>query len=222
MREISDQGGDEAATGRRRARRSTAEIRLLILDAARAVFAERGFAGATTKLIATRAEVAEPLIFNNFGSKATLFTDAVIEPFNARFREFLVYSETLPSDRRQRSAHYVHALYPFLRDHADLLLALVKSAGDVDANAIHGLDDYFQRAVSRIRSQFEDAGLQFDVPPELMVRYGFGMLAGTVLLRDWFFPEGMPDDGVAEAALARVLFKVSEPWPVDRDETAPD
>jgi AcrR family transcriptional regulator len=207
------ENSDRKTIAPRRARRSTAEIRLLILDAARAVFAERGFAGATTKLIATRAQVAEPLIFNNFGSKAALFAEAVVEPFNARFREFLVYSDSLPPDREQRSAHYVQALFPFLRDHADLLLALVKSAGDMDATMIHGLDEYFASAVARIRSQFEEAGLQFDVPPDLMVRYGFGMLAGTVLLRDWFFPEGMPDDGLAEGVLARMLFKASAPRP---------
>lgn len=199
---------------KRRVRRSTAEIRLLILDAARAVFAERGFAGATTRHIATRAGVAEPLIFNNFGSKSTLFAEAVIEPFNARFSEFLAYSDTLPPDREQRNAHYVQALYPFLRDHADLLLAMVKSSGDVDALAIHGLDDYFARAVARIRAQYAQAGLEFDVPPELMVRYGFGMLAGSVLLGDWFFPEGAPDEGVAEGVLARLLFKLSEPKPL--------
>lgn len=196
---------------KRRVRRSTAEIRALILDAARAVFAERGFAGATTRHIAARAEVAEPLIFNNFGSKTILFAEAVIEPFNARFREFLAYSDTLPPDREQRSAHYVQALYPFLRDHADMLLAMVKSGGDIDAMAIHGLDDYFDRAVARISEQYAQAELEFDIPPELMVRYGFGMLAGSVLLGDWFFPKGAPDSGVAEATLARLLFKAGEP-----------
>lgn len=204
---------DEVTLPRRRVRRSTAEIRARILDAARAVFAERGFAGATTRQIAASADVAEPLIFNNFGSKSALFAEAVIEPFNARFRDFLVYSDTLPPDREQRSAHYVHALYPFLRDNADLLLAMVKSGGDMDSVAMHGLDDYFSRAVARMRSQYEQAGLEFDVPPELLVRYGFGMLAGSVLLGDWFFPEGAPDANLAEATLARLLFKVSEPKP---------
>lgn len=207
MNEIVTSG----AARKRRIRRSTGEIRALILEAARAVFAERGFAGATTRHIATRAEVAEPLIFNNFGSKATLFAEAVIQPFNARFSEFLTYSDSLPSDREYRSAEYVRALYPFLRDHAGLLLALVKSAGDMDAASIHGLDDYFSRSVARIRSQYEKAALQFDVPPDLMVRYSFGMLAGAVLFGDWFFPEGEPDEGLAEATLARMLFKAAEP-----------
>ena len=56
MHDISDRS-TVVITPRRRARRSTAEIRALILEAARAVFAERGFAGATTRHIAARAEV---------------------------------------------------------------------------------------------------------------------------------------------------------------------
>jgi AcrR family transcriptional regulator len=202
----------EMAVGaRRRVRRTTTEIRALILDAARAVFAERGFAGATTRHIAGRAEVAEPLIFNNFGSKAALFAEAVIEPFNTRFSEFLALSDTLPPDREQRSAHFVQVLYPFLRDNADMLLALVKSSGDMDSAQLHGLDDYFARAVARTRAQYEQAGWEFDVPPELVVRNAFGMLAGAVLFRDWFFPDGAPDEAMMEGSLARMLFKATEP-----------
>ena len=37
------------------------------------------------------------------------------------------------------------------------------------------------------------------------------MLAGSVLLGDWFFPEGGPDTDVEEGVLARMLFKASEP-----------
>lgn len=208
---MDDFSGQSVMTVVRRGRRTTQEIRDLILEAARAVFAERGFAGATTRHIAARAEVAEPLIFNNFGNKATLFAEAVIEPFNARFSEFLAFSDTLPSDRAQRSAHFVQALYPFFRDHAELLLALVKSTGDMDSTQLHGLDNYFARAANRMRDQFERAGWAFDVPPDLVVRYAFGMLAGAVLFRDWFFPDQAPDETVAENALATLLFKATEP-----------
>lgn len=201
----------EQGSAQRRVRRTTAEIRTLILEAALAEFSARGFAGATTRHIAARAEVAEPLIFNNFGSKTTLFAAAVIEPFNQRFGEFLAQSDALPPDRQQRSAHFVHSLYPFLRDNADMLLALVKSSGELDSAGLHGLDDYFARAVGRMRSQYEKAGWQLDVPPELLVRYSFGMLAGAVLFRDWFFPDNKPNEAEAEGALARMLFKAAEP-----------
>jgi AcrR family transcriptional regulator len=209
MAEIAE-SSEESARGRR-ARRRTDEVRTLILAAARAVFAERGFSGATTRMIAERAEVATPLIFNNFGNKAALFVESVIEPFNARFAEFLALSDIMPPDREERSAQFVHALYPFLRDNADLLHALVKSAGDMGGEPLHGLDDYFASAVAQMRSRYSLAGLRFDIQPELLVRYSFGMLAGAVLFRDWFFPEGAPGEDVAERALARMIFKASEP-----------
>lgn len=202
---------EETGTGRR-TRRTTTEIRTLILKAARAVFAERGFSGATTRRIAAQAGVAEPLIFSNFGNKADLFAAAVIEPFNTRFMEFLASSEEGMGSREDRNAHFVHTLYPFLRDHADLLHALVKSAGDLETAQLHDLDGYFSSAVQRMRERYAEAGWKFDLPPELLVRYSFGLLAGVVLFREWFFPdEGGPDEKTAEQTLARMIFKATEP-----------
>lgn len=44
-----------------------------LLAAATEVFAEKAYAGATTKEIAKRAGVTEPMLFRHFGSKAALF-----------------------------------------------------------------------------------------------------------------------------------------------------
>jgi AcrR family transcriptional regulator len=51
----------------------------LIHEAAREVFAERGY-GATTREIASRAGVSHDLIFRYFDSKEKLFFDAVVTP----------------------------------------------------------------------------------------------------------------------------------------------
>ncbi len=51
----------------------------LINEAAREVFAERGY-GATTREIASRAGVSHDLIFRYFDSKEKLFFDAVVAP----------------------------------------------------------------------------------------------------------------------------------------------
>jgi AcrR family transcriptional regulator len=201
---------DRVGPGRRQ-RRRTDEVRGLILDAARQVFAERGYSGASTRLIAERASVSTPLIFNNFGTKAALFNDAVIEPFHARMAEFLQQNEAMPPDREARNAHFVHTLYPFLRDNADLLHALVKSAGDREAERLHALDDYFAAASSRMRSQYEKIGLPLEMPPELFVRYAFGMLAGAVMFDRWLFPDGEPHQVNSQDVLARMLFKAAEP-----------
>ena len=222
MSDVTETGDETGAPrGKRRVRRTTAEVRRLILDAALECFAERGFAGTATRQIAERAQVAEPLIFNNFGSKADLFEEAVIAPFNARFVEYVESLGRQPEGRELRSAQFVHLAYPFLRDNAALLHALVRSGSDIAGSRLGGLDAYFARSAQTVRDQYAKWGWVPDVPPELLVRYTFGMLAGAVLLRDWFFPEGAPDEASAEAALARMLFKASEPkdGPTDPGKT---
>lgn len=49
------------------------DIRQRILDAAKEVYAQHGFRGATTRLIAIQAGVNEVTLFRTFGSKAALF-----------------------------------------------------------------------------------------------------------------------------------------------------
>jgi AcrR family transcriptional regulator len=52
-----------------------------LLEAGRQVFSEVGYSRASTKFIAERAGIAEPLLFRNFGSKAGLFAHVVLGPF---------------------------------------------------------------------------------------------------------------------------------------------
>src|SRR5215217_8301354 len=49
------------------------DIRDRILEAAKKIYAQHGFRGATTRLIAIEADVNEVTIFRTFGSKAALF-----------------------------------------------------------------------------------------------------------------------------------------------------
>lgn len=189
----------------------------MILESARTAFAERGFAGATTRQIAEGAGVGEPLIFSNFGGKAALFAEAVVAPFDLRFREFLAASERTPPDREKRSALFVHSLYPFLRDNAGLLHAMLKSTADVETPPLHALDAYFRAGAASMRDRYATLGLRLDIAPELVVRYAFGMLAGAVLFSDWFFPDASPAPEEEEATLARMLFKATDPaTPADR------
>lgn len=62
-------------------RRSSTEVRQLILQAALHLFAEKGYAATSTLEIAARAGVAEFVIFRRFGGKAALFSQAALEPF---------------------------------------------------------------------------------------------------------------------------------------------
>jgi len=62
-----------AAAPARRSRLPTAERREQIVSAAMACFAERGFEGTTTRMLARAAGVSEGLIFRHFPTKRSLY-----------------------------------------------------------------------------------------------------------------------------------------------------
>ena len=68
---------------RRRGRRpGGADTRAALLDAARAEFAERGYDGATVRVIAERAGVDPAMVNHWFGGKEALFTAALDLPLD--------------------------------------------------------------------------------------------------------------------------------------------
>lgn len=71
----------------RQSRRSPAELRVLLLAAARLEFATKGFANTTNRDVAVRAGVAISVFYRHFESKADLFSDAVLEPFLTAFEK---------------------------------------------------------------------------------------------------------------------------------------
>src|SRR5688500_12685510 len=68
-----------ARTGRRPGNENTRE---LILEAARKAFAERGYAGASIRYIATSAGVDPALVHHYFGNKDQLFLAAMRAPMD--------------------------------------------------------------------------------------------------------------------------------------------
>ncbi|GAA1227204.1 hypothetical protein GCM10009665_17140 [Kitasatospora nipponensis] len=71
------------APGPRRTRLSAAERKASILAAATEVFAETGYQRAKMSDVAGRVGVSEPVVFQNFGSKAAVFS-AVLEDATRR------------------------------------------------------------------------------------------------------------------------------------------
>jgi AcrR family transcriptional regulator len=70
-------GGHEDMKASRRVRMPAAQRRETILRAAAEVFAESGYRAGKVSDVAARVGVTEPVIFQNFGSKAALFAAAV-------------------------------------------------------------------------------------------------------------------------------------------------
>ncbi len=110
-------GGDTNA-GRK------AETQARILDAAIALFAERGYDGASITAIASHAKVSRATVFWHFGDKSTLFQEAcrrMLVPFIEKFRESIAHLDAskrifeLFNVYEQFVSQYLEAIETFVR-----------------------------------------------------------------------------------------------------------
>jgi AcrR family transcriptional regulator len=102
--------------------------RRLVLDAAREVFSERGFARAGIREIAARAGVTEPVVYWHYKSKRGLFEAAVTEAFAAFVRGFFSAWAARPPGERSavdEATDYLTGLYDVLHAERRLLLAML-------------------------------------------------------------------------------------------------
>ncbi|NBB51163.1 TetR family transcriptional regulator [Rhizobium sp. CRIBSB] len=159
------------------------------------MFAERGYHGATTREIARRAEVSETLLFRYYGSKAGLFEHVVYEPFNRLMQTFV--AERPHSTDPRADEHYVFsAVHELFEKNQALFTALLSARGMEDEDGgpppFTGLIPFFQDATREQMKQYNDRGQVPGFDIGIGLRLTFGMMAASVLMRDWLFPEGAP------------------------------
>ena len=112
-----------------RPRRSSAERREAIIDAAAAEFAVGGLHGTSTHAIARRAGISQPYVFQLFGSKKDLFLAACARSFG---RVRAAFSAAV-AERPGEPLDAMGAAYlGLLRDREDLLTQLQAYAASSD------------------------------------------------------------------------------------------
>ncbi|ORV54296.1 hypothetical protein AWC05_16925 [Mycobacterium florentinum] len=170
------------------------EGRRLLLESARALFAERGYAGTSTREIARAASVSEPMIFRHFGSKAKLFEEAVLAPFNTFVSEYVADWAARP---RGMKTPYVET-YDFYRGVYDVLSANRRLIHEmIGARAVGGplsAETTSAPQMGRLLERFEaimydeiaERGFRhFD--PAVVTRVIFGMVFSIAVFGDWMF-----------------------------------
>ena len=172
-----------AVSTERRPRRSSAEVRSRILSAAVALFAERGYGDATTREIARRAEVAEPVIFRIYPSKQALFDAAVLQPFDEFISEYTArwMAAPIPGGKPEEVLQqFVEELLDLVRRNRHLVAALA-SSGSLTARAQPVLTKLEEMGAVIAQTH----GLQFD--PKLSVRIAAVMVVAVAMLEDELF-----------------------------------
>jgi AcrR family transcriptional regulator len=191
-----------AAQQNRRSRRSSREVRALLLDAAARVIGEKGL-GASTREIATVAGVSENSLFRHFPTKSDLVVAAVIDPF-VRFLE--TFREKWEAQRNSPLTDdtlihlLVGDLYRNLKERRGLVTAFAMAAMDPSAAAMRdrvarALDSLFA-VLRQIGEDRAGVGEGFDpTAVELTIRLHVAMITCSVIMADVFLPrDPRPDD----------------------------
>jgi AcrR family transcriptional regulator len=147
------------------------------------LFAERGNGDATTREIASRADVAEQVIFRIYPTKQALFDAAVVEPFDVFLSEFTARWLAAPTPGvtpEEVLQQFVDDLYDMVRANRQLVAALAAS-GSLTARTQPALAKLVQ--VGKVIAATH--GLPFD--PELSVRIAAVMVVSVTMLEDQLF-----------------------------------
>jgi len=167
--------------------------RQLLLDAARDLFAERGFKGTSTRDIADRARVTEVMIFRHFGSKANLFQESVVEPFTTFMQDYIDDYHSREHGRlspEEEGRALYTGLFEVLRAERAALLALIaaRQFDDLPDTASAEIDAAFGRVLALmeevVATEADERHItEFDLVPT--VRVMFSMVLAAALHGDW-------------------------------------
>ncbi|MGH9034191.1 MAG: TetR/AcrR family transcriptional regulator [Acidimicrobiia bacterium] len=178
-------------------RRRRGEVPGLLIDAARDLFASKGYARASTREIARLAGVSESLLFRHFGTKAELFNQAVLEPFDQFVTDFVGLWEAQvgsPLSNEDITRQYVTKMYEMLDTHKESVMALLAaSAYEDDFDGGSGTDSHLSRQLDKIQGiveQEREARGLTDVDALVFTRISFGTVAAMAVMGDWLFPRG--------------------------------
>ena len=167
--------------------------RQLLLDAARHMFAERGFKGSSTRDIAELAGVTEVMIFRHFGSKANLFREAVVDPFTTFMDSYISDYRSrehgkLSPEQEGRSLYT--GLFEVLSSEREVLLTLMaaRQYDDLPDAASAQVNDAFDQVLALLEevvaTEAQERGFSgFDLPAT--VRVMFSMVLCAALHGDW-------------------------------------
>jgi AcrR family transcriptional regulator len=171
----------------RRTRRSSEEVRALLVAAALECFAERGYTGATTKEIARRADVDEAVLFRTFPSKRSLYEAAVVHPFDAfiaRYTERWVDAPAPIGTPQEVLRQFVEELYDIVREHRALFAAM--AGGDHLLEGVQPALDRLEEMGKLIARTYD---LDFDA--HVAVRVAATTVVAVAMTGDQLFAPGV-------------------------------
>jgi len=167
--------------------RAKQERRRQIIGAAKVVFAEAGYHGASIHAIIERAQIARGTFYLYFESKSAVFDsilDQALADLRGRIRRIIVDDPSAPAPQVQLREQVVATLQYIVSDRP--LAMLLLSAGHTpDAEASERLDQFFAEVRDLLRRALEtgiEIGLLRPCQPELCAAAMLGLIRGVIEL----------------------------------------
>jgi AcrR family transcriptional regulator len=163
-------------------RLSAAARRAQLIDMGRAVFAKRGFEGASLEEIADRAKVSRPVLYEHFGGKEGLYAVVV-----DREMEYLVrrIAEAIATGTpRERVEQAALAFLSYVKDHPDGFAILTHDAPVTTAGGGMSslLNDMAERVGDVFATAFKNAGYDARAAPI----YAHALIGMVTFVGQWW------------------------------------
>lgn len=166
--------------------------RQAMLEAARAVFAEKGYRQATLEEIADRAEFGKGTLYNYFegGKEELLFTvlDKVYDTLCDLAEEVLQPEKLEDQSVQQLFRRYISATISHLMEHQDLFMLLIKEGHRLAFDEDQEKVEYFHRQTQRLKEQLIpvieqgiEGGRLKPFPPQTIASFILGNLNGYLM-----------------------------------------
>ncbi|GAB3547969.1 AcrR family transcriptional regulator [Actinopolyspora lacussalsi] len=194
--------GGNGSRGAGRVRMTGKERRQQLLDVARALFAEKGFDGASIEEIAHRAEVSKPVVYEHFGGKEGIYAVVVDREMQTLLDR--VVSALSAGHPRELLEQAACALLDYIDNSTDGFRILVRDSPVASATGT------FSGLLNDIASQVEHIfGLQFSArgyDPELAPLYSQALVGMVALTGQWWLEVHRPGRDEVAAHLVNLAW----------------
>jgi AcrR family transcriptional regulator len=225
VRKSMSRSSSQVASGKRpgAARRSSSEVRALLLEAAATEFSRQGYRDTTLQGIARRADLNVSAVYRHFDSKSDLFRQAACQPFLEFLDEFSRtwhQQRAEPWDELKLMSAYTNELYDNMCKHRKLLVELTAARDYVDPGVIEEIRKASSRMFLELRAIGEqEASLRKFFSGErieLTIRLITGMVTAMAVFDDWLapsFPRPVPRDVLVDEITRLSLWGLSRHAP---------
>jgi AcrR family transcriptional regulator len=172
--------------------------RAQLIDVGRAVFAKRGYEGASIEEIADRAKVSRPIIYEHFGGKEGLYAVVVDREMDHVVRGI---SDAISSGTpRERLENAILAFLTYVEDHPDgfAILTHDRPVGTSSAAPGSGLSSLLNDLAERVGGVFTSAFKAAGYDPKAAPIYAHALVGMVTFVGQWWTETRKP--GVDEVA----------------------